>query len=60
MSDSIFVPILCVKVLRFFYANILLFVGTGNWATIELTKNSIPATMIANSLFARFISNYKD
>jgi 6-phosphogluconate dehydrogenase len=34
--------------------------GTGNWATIELTKESIPATMIASALYARFISSYRD
>lgn len=34
--------------------------GTGNWATVEITKQSIPSTMIASSLFARFISSYKN
>lgn len=34
--------------------------GTGNWATIESSKESIPSTMIANSVFSRFISSFKE
>ncbi len=34
--------------------------GTGNWATIEITRQHIPATLIATSLYARYHSAYKD
>ncbi len=34
--------------------------GTGNWATIEITQQTIPATLIATALFARYISAYKN
>ncbi|MDE3236296.1 MAG: NADP-dependent phosphogluconate dehydrogenase [Bacteroidota bacterium] len=33
--------------------------GTGNWATIEITKRAIPATLIATALYARYISSCK-
>ena len=34
--------------------------GTGSWATIEITRQNIPATLIATALFARHISAYKE
>jgi 6-phosphogluconate dehydrogenase len=34
--------------------------GTGNWTTVEITKEGIPATLIATALFARYISSFKD
>ncbi|WP_092723521.1 NADP-dependent phosphogluconate dehydrogenase [Hydrobacter penzbergensis] len=34
--------------------------GTGNWAAIEITKQHVPATLIATSLYARYESAYKD
>lgn len=34
--------------------------GTGCWATLELTEQAIPATMIATALNARSVSAYKD
>ncbi|WP_247716492.1 NADP-dependent phosphogluconate dehydrogenase [Sinomicrobium weinanense] len=34
--------------------------GTGNWTTIAAAELGIPATMIASSLFARYISAFKD
>lgn len=34
--------------------------GTGNWAAIEITRQHIPATLIATSLYARYQSAYKD
>lgn len=34
--------------------------GTGTWATNTLTNAAIPATLIANALFARQISSYKN
>ena len=34
--------------------------GTGTWATNTLTNEAIPATLIANALFARQISSYKN
>ena len=33
--------------------------GTGNWATIEMSREGIPATLIATALFARYLSAYK-
>lgn len=33
--------------------------GTGNWATIATSELGIPSTLIANALFARFISSFK-
>jgi 6-phosphogluconate dehydrogenase len=33
--------------------------GTGNWTTVEMTKDGIPATMIASALFARYLSSFK-
>ncbi|UGU17891.1 NADP-dependent phosphogluconate dehydrogenase [Sinomicrobium kalidii] len=33
--------------------------GTGNWTTIASAQLGIPATMIASSLFARYISAFK-
>ena len=34
--------------------------GTGTWATNALTNEAIPATLIANALYARQISSYKN
>jgi 6-phosphogluconate dehydrogenase len=34
--------------------------GTGNWATIAAAELGVPATLIASSLFARYISSLKD
>jgi 6-phosphogluconate dehydrogenase len=34
--------------------------GTGTWATNTLTNAAIPATLIANALYARQISSYKN
>lgn len=34
--------------------------GTGNWAAIEITKQHVPATLIATSLYARYQSAYKE
>lgn len=34
--------------------------GTGNWATISSAELGIPSTLIASSLFARYISSFKD
>ena len=34
--------------------------GTGSWATIEITRQNIPATLIATALSARHISAYKE
>jgi len=34
--------------------------GTGNWATIAATELGVPATLIASSLFARYISSFKE
>ncbi|NMM50661.1 NADP-dependent phosphogluconate dehydrogenase [Flammeovirgaceae bacterium KN852] len=34
--------------------------GTGNWTTIASAKLGIPSTLIAGSLFARYISAFKD
>jgi len=33
--------------------------GTGNWATIEMSREGVPATLIATALFARYLSAYK-
>lgn len=34
--------------------------GTGTWATNTLTNAAIPATLIANALYARQVSSYKN
>ncbi len=34
--------------------------GTGNWTTVEITKEGIPATLIASALYARYLSSFKD
>ena len=34
--------------------------GTGNWTTVEMTKEGIPATMIASALYARYLSSFKE
>ncbi|MBK6264820.1 NADP-dependent phosphogluconate dehydrogenase [Marivirga sp. S37H4] len=34
--------------------------GTGNWTTIAAAELGIPNTMIASSLFARYISSFKE
>jgi 6-phosphogluconate dehydrogenase len=34
--------------------------GTGNWTTVEITKEGIPATMIATALYARYLSSFKE
>jgi len=34
--------------------------GTGNWTTVEITKEGIPATMIASALYARYLSSFKE
>ena len=34
--------------------------GTGNWTTIAAAQLGVPSTMIASSLFARYISSYKE
>jgi len=34
--------------------------GTGNWATIAAAELGVPTTLIASSLFARYISSFKD
>ncbi len=34
--------------------------GTGNWTTVEITKEGIPATLIACALYARYLSSFKD
>ena len=34
--------------------------GTGTWATKTLTSAAIPATLIANALYARQVSSYKN
>ncbi len=33
--------------------------GTGNWTTVEITKEGIPATLIASALYARYLSSFK-
>lgn len=34
--------------------------GTGNWTTVEITREGVPATLIATALFARYLSSFKD
>ena len=34
--------------------------GTGNWTTVEITKEGIPATLIASALYARYLSSFKE
>jgi 6-phosphogluconate dehydrogenase len=34
--------------------------GTGNWTTIASAQLGVPSTLIAGSLFARYLSAYKD
>jgi 6-phosphogluconate dehydrogenase len=34
--------------------------GTGNWATMATAEFGVPSTLIANALFARYISSFKE